>query len=136
MQLTPPPKAPTRKLVKNQKPIVDWQPPEKTPDVKKGEANSFWVAVRRNHNGSSWDCIFDAQYVNKPLEYASDDPDKEEPIGDYFEDSDGMPVSAIGWHNTLNHPEYSSYYEPITFDENNVLVGWGKYLKPDFPVKP
>lgn len=116
----------------DKKPVVNWQSPELVPQVKVGESETFWIAVQRHGNGASPIYVFDAQYINMPLNYAPDDIHKEDPVGEYCEDSCGYPVDTVGWHSTLNHPEYSSYYEPISFDENNVLMGWAKYQKPEF----
>ena len=118
--------------MENTKPMVDWQSPDLLPNVKDGDSETFWIAVQRNRNGESPIFVFDAQYINKPLKFDDEDLDQEEPLGDYLEDSDGRPVEAIGWYSTLSHPEYSSYYEPLSFDKDNVLLGWGEYLKPDF----
>ena len=56
----------------NIKPVVDWQSPEITPNVPKGETKTFWLAVSSNIRGEFKTFVFDAQYVNKPLEYAEE----------------------------------------------------------------
>lgn len=118
------------------RPVVNWQSPEKTPEVKKGEIQIFWLAVKsKARNGNEWrKYTFPAYYINKPLEYADDDIDKMEPLDDdHHVDTDGYPISSIGWHNELEHADFSGYYEPISFREDYVLLGWGEYLTPEPP---
>ncbi len=107
------------------RPVVAWKSPTITPDVPKGEAKAFWVAVKYKRK-EGWDIVaYVAQYVNKPLEYADDDLYKERPLDDaHFVDCDGYPIAVVGWYGL------TSYCEPEDFDDKRVLLGWGEYLKP------
>ncbi len=117
----------------NIRPVVNWKKPEQIPHVEKGETVTFWIAVRYKRKDEWETSIFDAQYVNKPLEYADDDLDNECPLDDdHFCNEDGEAMAAEGWFNLLNHPEFSSFYEPISFSDDYELLGWGDYLKPEF----
>ena len=119
----------------NTRPIADWQSPDTVPNVPKNETKQFWVAVRRKSHNEEWrKFVFDAQYVNKPLEYDKDDPDHEdEPINDdYFVDEDGAPMEAIGWHSLMEHADFDGYYTPLAFGDDYELLGWSEYLKPEF----
>lgn len=114
-------------------PWVYWQSPDVVPEVAKGEAETFWIAVKYLRKGEWQTTVFDAQYVNKPIEFAPDDTELEYPLDDdHFVDGNGDPVAALGWHSLLNHPEFSSYYEGISFNDEYVLLGWAKYCKPAF----
>ena len=111
--------------------MVDWQSPETIPVVPKYGIEVFWLAVEATIKGEKQIVVFDALYINKPLEY--ENSDDEEPLdSDYHVDLDGHPIQAIGWHRALEHEEFSNYYEQINFNDDYVLLGWGEYLKPDF----
>lgn len=117
----------------NIRPVVDWQSPQTTPDVPKGETKTFWIAVQFKRKGEWHKSVFDAQYVNKPLEYAEDDINCECPLDDeHFVSHDGDPIEAVGWHSVMEHADFSGYYEQIIFNEDRELLGWGDYLKPEF----
>ncbi|TDF41939.1 hypothetical protein EYS14_03585 [Alteromonadaceae bacterium M269] len=117
-----------------QKPIVNWQSPDTTPEVGKGKTDIFWIAVNYKREDAWHTTVFDAQYVNKPLEFAEDDTEKEYPLDDdCFFDMDGDPIESIGWYRLLEHADFNGYYEPITFRESYVLLGWAKYQKPEYP---
>nr|WP_319552409.1 hypothetical protein [uncultured Vibrio sp.] len=118
----------------NIRPVVDWQSPEATPNVPKGETKTFWLAIlRKRRDGSQAVMVLDAQYVNKPLEYAEDDIAKECPLDDEcFVSEDGDPIESVGWHCLMEHADFDGYYRPISFDENYELLGWGEYITPDF----
>lgn len=116
------------------KPTVNWQSPLSIPVVQKGDSDVFWLATRIRR-GNDWAVVvFDAQYVNNPLEYADSDIEKEEPLGEPFYTEDGEPIDAVGWHSVMEHVDFNGYYEPIVFDENRELLGWGLYLKPEFTL--
>ena len=118
------------------RPVVDWQSPETTPNVPKGETKTFWIATRFKRRGEWKTAVFDAQYVNKPLEYAEDDIEKEYPLDDdHFVNEDGEAMEAIGWHSLMEHADFHGYYEPIVFSEDRELLGWGEYQKPKFKSK-
>ncbi|WED23048.1 3'-5' exoribonuclease [Vibrio sp. JC009] len=120
-------------LAARNKPVIDWQSPETTPDIPKGETKTFWLATRYKRKDKWHTAVFDAQYVNKPLEYAEDDSDKECPLDDeHFVDCDGCPIEALGWHSLKEHADFHGYYEPIVFNEERELLGWGEYLAPEF----
>lgn len=117
----------------NIKPVVDWKSPETTPSVPKGETKTFWLAVGSSIRGEFRTFVFDAQYVNKPLEYAEDDIGCECPLDDEcFVTSDGDPIECIGWFDVRNHQDFDNYYEPLSFNEDYTLLGWAEYEKPDF----
>jgi len=112
-------------------PQVIWQLPSKTPEVPKGENHLFWIAVQ-----SQWSAgeqprtlVYLANYINKPLEL---DDDGEPLDDDCHVNTDGDPISAIGWHNQYDHPDFSGYYEPIQFNEQLKLLGWAEYLPPEW----
>lgn len=114
-------------------PVVNWQSPEKTPEVKTDEVKEFWVAVRFQKKDGWGDAVFSAQYVNKPLEYADDDPDCEnEPVNDFFVTCDGEPMESVGWFSVKSHSEFEDYYQPIFFNKEYILLGWAEYIKPEF----
>lgn len=116
-----------------QKPVVNWQSPETTPEVEKYESESFWIAVKSLVKDGWRESVFEAQYVNKPLEYDESDSDCENPLDDnHFVNVDGEPMEAVGWYCVRDHSEFSDFYEPITFGKEYVLLGWGNYIKPDF----
>ena len=114
--------------------VVDWKKPEETPAVNKYDMETFWVAVKyTNPKGEVVNLVFDALYINKPLEYASDDKDFENPLDDdHHVDVDGYPVSSVGWHRPLNHADFSNYYEKLNFSSNYEFLGWADYIKPEF----
>lgn len=115
------------------KPVVEWQSPETAPDVLKGETKTFWLAVSSKVKDGFKTFIFDAQYVNKPLEYAEDDIECEFPLDDEcFVTIDGYPIDSVGWHSVREHEDFDGYYTKISFNENYVLLGWAEYEKPDF----
>lgn len=112
------------------KPIVDWQSPDSVPDVPKDETETFWVAVEFTRgNGETSRCVYDAQFVNKPVEF---DEEGEPLSDDYFVTEDGDPVSAVGWHSLKEHADFDGYYDPLPFSDDYVLLGWAVYEKPDF----
>lgn len=115
----------------NIRPSVEWNKPELIPSVEKGEMQLFWIAVlsQWNPDQEPKQHVFLAHYVNKPLEL---DEDGESILPDPFEDCDGDYVSAVGWHDEHNHPDFNGYYEPITFNEQYKLLGWAEYLPPEF----
>ena len=115
------------------KPIVNWQSPETVPNVPKDETETFWVAVKRKTQTGWRKFVFDAQYVNKPLEFEEDDTEKQFPLSDdYFVDEDGQPTECVGWFSLREHADFSGYYEPLTFNSEYILLGWGKYQTPEF----
>lgn len=34
--------------------------------------------------------------------------------------------------NEFHHPEFSGYYEPITFNDKYQLLGWAEYVLPEW----
>lgn len=111
------------------RPVVNWQSPEAMPNVAKGEVEKFWLAMRIKRKGEWFTTVIDAQYVNKPLEY---DEDGDLLDDDCFVNEDGDPINALGWHHVMEHADFDGYYEPIEFDAERELLGWGQYLKPEF----
>ncbi len=120
--------------IENKKPIVNWQDPKTTPSVSKYDMDMFWLAVKLTRsNGESENHVFSAFYMNKPLEYSESDSENEYPLDDHHHvDVDGYPVEAVGWHRSLGHSDFDNYYEPITFNSDYQLLGWGEYLEPEF----
>lgn len=114
----------------NIKPVVDWQSPDDKPHVPKGESEMFWIAVNsRRSDGSFKTYVFDAQYLNQPLELNEEG----EPFNEnQMVDIDGDWLEAVGWYSLKEHSEFPEFYEPINFNEDYVLLGWGMYQKPDF----
>lgn len=113
---------------------VNWNKPDTTPDVKKYDYKEFWIAAERHYpNHEPKVFVHSAFYVNKPLEYAEDDVDFEEPLDEYhFVTSDGEPIECVGWFNCKEHAEFDGYYEPISFNEDYTLLGWAEYETPVF----
>ncbi|NAW78339.1 hypothetical protein CAG61_08440 [Vibrio sp. V34_P3A8T189] len=119
--------------LKDIKPVVHWNSPKIKPDVPKGEAKTFWLAARHKRADTWVELVFYAQYVNKPIEFAEDDIEQECPLDDsHLVTIDGDPVEAIGWYSLMNHPEFSTYYEPIVFNDQYELLGWAEYRTPEF----
>lgn len=110
-------------------PQVNWQLPSLTPDVPKGENHLFWVAVQNQWRAGEQPktSVYLANYINKPL--ALDD-DGEPLDDDCHVDTDGNPVSAIGWHNQYDHPDFNGYYEKMQFSDKCKLLGWAEYKPP------
>lgn len=110
-------------------PQVIWQLPSITPEVPKGENQLFWVAVqtRWSEGEQPKTEVYLANYINKPLEL----DDNGEPIDDeHFVDTDGQPMSAVGWHNQYDHPDFNGYYEKMQFSDKCKLLGWAEYQPP------
>lgn len=121
------------KQAKDIRPVVHWNSPETIPDVPKGETKTFWLATRYKRRGEWVEVVFDAQYVNKPLEYAEDDDEKEWPLDDdHFVNEDGEPIEATGWHSLMEHADFHGYYEPVVFGDDREFLGWAEYQKPEF----
>ncbi|UTZ44524.1 hypothetical protein [Vibrio campbellii] len=117
-------------------PVVTWQAPDIKPVVAKDESKLFWVATRRKGKSDEWasPVVWLAQYVNKPLEYADDYEEGDEPINSYLVTECGEPFEAIGWFDIKNHAEFDNYYEQISFNERFELLGWAEYLPPQIFV--
>lgn len=120
----------------NTVPTVKWQAPDNKPVVKADEYELFWMATRSKNCHGEWNepIVRLAQYVNKPLVYAEDHEEGDEPINSYLITVDGEPFEAIGWFDIKNHAEFDDYYEPIVFREGFELLGWAEYAPPEFKV--
>lgn len=115
--------------VKPQPPIVAWQLPDAIPEVEVGTEEKYWIAVRRlDRDREIKDYVFLAYYMNRPV--PSNEPEDDYAPDWVFHDSNGDAIDAIGWHSELSHPEFSEYYEPITFDDSYQLLGWAEYQPP------
>jgi len=66
------------------------------PDTDKCDCSRVIVACHRAHNGKTY--VFEALYVNEPED---------------TNDEDGNPVSLISWYSEIEHPRFSSFYEPV-----------------------
>lgn len=111
-----------------------WHSPESTPEVKKNDKRTFWIAVEATYRSCSGDSaigkvVFPAQYLNMPLEY---DDEGELMNDDCLVNIDGDPVEAIGWHTERDHEEFDNYYPAIDFNDDYVLLGWTEYYTPSF----
>lgn len=116
--------------MKTQPPVVLWRSPDEVPPVEKFGMGLFWVAVQsqRKPTDKPKHSVFLAYFMNKPLEL---DSDGESNDPDPHVDCDGEYVEAIGWHSQYEHYEFSSgFYEPITFCEQYLLLGWAEYEPP------
>lgn len=118
--------------MKAQPPVVFWRSAEEVPAVEVGELTKFWIAVLSHHklkDGKPSVFVFCASYANKPLLL---NEDGEPTADDYHTNEDGDPVEAVGWMNEFHHPEFSGYYESITFNDKYQLLGWAEYVKPEW----
>ena len=117
------------------KPVVIWNDPIFTPIIPLDSEKTFWVAVlvtrhiQSSNSITTSQIVFDAQYVNRPLEI---DSDGEPTNDDHFVSEDGEPVDAVGWHSVKEHSDFNGYYEPLEFSERFVLLGWAEYQVPEF----
>lgn len=113
-----------------QQTIVNWNKPSETPQVEVGTTKEFWIAVESRYpNRQVRQYVFCAQYVNMPV-YIDDEGEPN--TDDYLVTVDGEPFHAVGWHSVKNHADFDNYYEPLTFNEEYVLLGWADYIKPEF----
>ena len=121
-------------------PLVNWQPPESTPVVEKGESLECWLAVEVKTKSFSKEdgkpqeagtriVTFISQFVNKPV-VVDDNGDTD--TDDYLVSVDGDPWSAVGWHSIKNHADFDDYYEPLAFSDSYKLLGWAYYTPPAF----
>jgi len=117
------------------KPVAEWKDPCTTPETPKYSDCSFWVAIkatRRGHDGEvrSIDThVFEAQYVNRPLER---DDDGDFFCDDYLVTEDGDPLDAVGWFSVKSHHDFDNYFEPLPFGDDYVLLGWADFDKPEY----
>ena len=111
---------------------VKWQSNESAPDVELGGENLFWLAVKSIRNGVEREHTFLANYINKPM-LLDDNGEITDEAQDWLLSNEwGTDVEAVGWFSSKEHPDYSDWYEPITFNENYVLLGWAEYNAPPF----
>jgi hypothetical protein len=114
---------------------LNWQKPETTPVVPKGDELEFWVAIEstrvnpHNQVSSTRTYTFLAQYQNRPLET---DEDGEYLDDDYLTDVNGEPVESIGWVSCKAHDDFDNFYEKLDFNENYKLLAWAEYTAPEF----
>lgn len=80
---------------------------DRLPDVKSGCATEFIVSVRRKHDNKSY--TFSAYYLNEM---------------DLYDDGNGDEVYFSGWHHQFKHDNYDEFYEPLHFNEGDVLTHW------------
>lgn len=107
---------------------VYWHSPDTAPAVAEGSLCLCWIAVRQHCEGTEPQVrVFAANYINKPLFL---DENGEPTAEDYHVTADGEPVGAVGWHNEHHHPEFSAYFEEITFSDSYQLLGWAEYKPP------
>jgi len=105
-------------------PIVEWMSPESIPDVKLYSERQCWIACI---NGKGKKYVYLAQYVNRPI-ILNDEGDPEN--DDYFSDTDGEPMHAVGWHSEKEHFDFDGFYEQIQFSDDYKLIGWAEYVAP------
>ncbi|VVE12190.1 hypothetical protein PCA20602_02691 [Pandoraea capi] len=79
---------------------------QRLPDTDKGDCSRVIVACRRAHNGQTY--VFEAFYLNEPED---------------TNDEDGNPVSLVGWYQAIEHPEFSSFYEPVC-EKGDEVTHW------------
>ena len=117
------------------KPVVVWNDPKLTPTIPLNSEKTFWVAIQSTNYSSSTNeqtvkqVVFDAQYVNRPLEI---DSDGEPTNDDHFVNEDGEPIETIGWYSVKEHSDFNGYYEPLELGDDYVLLGWAEYQAPEF----
>ena len=111
---------------------IKWQSPDTAPDVELGGNEQFWLAVKSIIHGVEREYTFLANYLNKPKLFNDDGEITVESADWLLSNDDSYEVEAVGWHDSKEHPEYSCWYEPITFNENYVLLGWAEYNAPPF----
>ena len=111
---------------------IKWQLPDTTPDVELGGEKGFWIAVKSIRDGVEREHTFLANYLNKPKLFNGDGEITDESADWLLSNDDSNEVEAVGWHDSKEHPEYSCWYEPITFNENYILLGWAEYNAPPF----
>lgn len=116
--------------------IPDWKPASTLPDVPKGEAQIFWIAIKSGEGEEALIEVYKAQYVNKPLVFDDDDIHHQTPIYPCFMDENDNPVEAVGWYWTDQYcNEYSCWFNWIRFSAIGQLVGWAEYVPPQFAMK-
>lgn len=94
--------------------IPQWIPSlARLPDTVKGDCSRVIVACRRAHNGQTY--VFEALHLNAPED---------------TNDEDGNPVSLVGWYQATEHPEFSSFYEPVC-EKGDEVTHWMRL--PDAP---
>ena len=114
----------------NTKPLtVFWHSPTETPPVEMYDLGLFWIAVQSQYSAEQGPrtSVYLAHYINKPLTLDENDepldPDPHvDPYGDYIE--------AVGWHCEYDHPDFSRFFQPITFNDQCKLLGWAEYVPP------
>ena len=111
---------------------INWQSPESVPYVELGGERLFWLAVRSIRDGIERERTFLANYLNKPklLDESGEITDE---ASDWLLSNEWeTDVEAVGWFSSKEHPDYSDWYEPFTFDETYILLGWAEYNAPPF----
>lgn len=106
---------------------VEWNSPERPPQVSEFNNATFWISVESKHTGETH--VYDAVYMNYPLILDDD----EEPLGDCLCTGDGDAVEMVGWANKIYHPDFADYYELIQFSDQCILKGWAEYKTPESP---
>ena len=113
---------------------VDWKAPDTLPEIPEGTEEHFWLAVEVTKPNKPVEIkTFLGQYQNRPL-----NQNAEVPLGDEepLVNTDGDPVSSVGWVACQSHYDFDNFYEFINFSDEYKLMGWAEYEAPDFtPVK-
>ena len=108
--------------------VVEWNRPDKIPDVAKGEEQPYWIAIK-NDKGKIY--VFMALYQNRPLEL----DEHGDPLNDsVLVDPDGEPINSVGWVEAKKHAEFDDFWELIHFNKNYKLLGWAEYVPPTFNI--
>ncbi|KAF3997494.1 DUF551 domain-containing protein [Glaciimonas immobilis] len=85
------------------------------PNIGRGNEDDFWVACTRAHDQKQY--VFIATYLNGK--------------GCYSED--GEPLLFNGWHNSVEHHDFDSFYEAIDV-HGDMVTHWQILAKPLPPV--
>lgn len=100
-----------------------WNKPDSIPVVGLGEEEKYWVAVELNGQVRVWDAL----YQNRP---AFDE--KGEAYDFALVSEHGEEVDSVGWVQNKSHFDFENFYEPISFGESCVLLGWAEWSEPEF----
>lgn len=107
---------------------LNWNSPDKTPEVEIGTEEEFWIAVDSRYSGKTH--VFLAYYQNRPLDLDEDGYPIDEDVCLY--DTNSEPIASVRWTHLKEHECYENYYTPIEFSEDYVLLGWAEYQEPKF----
>lgn len=111
---------------------IKWQSPTTVPDVELGGEKLFWLAVKSIRNGVEREHTFLANYLNKP-KLLDENGEITDEANDWLLSNEWEnDVEAVGWFSSKEHPDYSNWYEPFTFKETYILLGWAEYNAPPF----